>query len=380
MSSKPCVFILYNLRSGKASLQERDQLYRIAHDEIDTSRFQLCFKDALELDRNFHDTLELALDIQPEYFAVVGGDGTIQTTATQLIKLYSQELPGESLPNMLVLPSGTMNNLSTSLGMFSVTSFNLLSLMPNRRFRTKSVNTFRRFVKALNDDCLETVRVPVIKVVCDGNEEDRQYGFIFATGPVNRIINDYYARKGDLRGRSTAGTVRAITAGLLTISQLAVYAFLFNGGDRYVPMKGHMVTEDETFFNPLAVAVSTIPKLGLLALSPFYLVRGEKGLCRAGTTGHVIILTMEPRKLGAITLYKGLTGRIRDRSDAVMIETSRLLFQTEEPLPFLLDAQTEYPLPSEAGIVQMAPMRALETMEVTVGEIQVPLIQGFGKH
>jgi len=107
---------------------------------------------------------------RPEILAVAGGDGTLHKTLTSVFQEYERR-PGVPLPQILLIPIGTMNNVATSIG---ATRYDPVTLAKRVDEKLKSHQE------------LDVVHVRILKV-------NGEYGFMHGAGlPVN-FLQAYYA-------------------------------------------------------------------------------------------------------------------------------------------------------------------------------------------
>ncbi|MBD3310060.1 hypothetical protein GF351_02480 [Candidatus Woesearchaeota archaeon] len=401
LSHRPTISVFYNFRAGKASLQERDAIYAKARTGCRQAGYNLCFKDMLELDINFYQDIGNAVSMDPEHIIIVGGDGTVQTTLTQIIKEYRKKR--KDIPPLLVCPSGTMNDLATSLGMFSLLDPNLGSMIAFG-YSTKSGRILERYLQGLKEGSYDIREFPVLKVTADqggsdagterggaqeqyGSQEkhgsQEQYGFIIATGPVVKLMKIYESRilKGDFRGKSLRGQLNAVGSALTTIGIGYSAAQLLNSrcpGNLYQRTQGALEVTDEDGYqhivhDPLMTVVSTLPRLGFLKAPVFHRLIEQDSSYREGSFSHAIAVAAEPRSISAWKILKALSGRLEESEDFPMFESRSLSFELEEPMEYLIDAQFTYPV--YEGRVRQAPMRAENSLEVMVDDQRLKFIR-----
>ena len=107
---------------------------------------------------------------RPEILAVAGGDGTLHKTLTSVFQEYERR-PEVPLPQILLIPIGTMNNVATAIG---ATRYDPVTLA--RRIDEK-IKKNRAF---------DVVHVRIMKI-------NGEYGFMHGAGlPVN-FLQAYYS-------------------------------------------------------------------------------------------------------------------------------------------------------------------------------------------
>lgn len=110
----------------------------------------------------------------PGLIAICGGDGTYQKTLTALLHAYGTH----PLPVLLPLAGGTFNVLTTALGIRG----NAVSVL------TRAMATVR---VAPGDPLARMTTVPILQVAEAEGRLKTQWGFLFATGVISRIIARY---------------------------------------------------------------------------------------------------------------------------------------------------------------------------------------------
>jgi diacylglycerol kinase family enzyme len=194
------------------------------------------------------DEIEPALrdlrDAGIEALAIVGGDGTVTSSLTALLRVW----PHDDLPRVALLPGGSVNTIPRA---FSGGAF------PDR--------TLRRMLRP-GERPPEVRRTP-LRVRATGEPE--RYGFIFGNGALVRWLDLYHAQAQ--RGIAGAAAVLA-----RSLSSLAVNGRLARGlFERFaarVEIDG--VLRSERRFS--AMAAAGLPDIGL-GFRPFYLAGAEPG-------------------------------------------------------------------------------------------------------
>lgn len=126
---------------------------------------------------------------RPDILVIVGGDGTIHQTLSKLLR-EREGSPGTPLPQVLIIPVGTMNNIGAAIG---VTRHRAVKL-------AKTVAT-----KLRENHPLDVVHRNPLKI----NDE---YGFLYGSGlPVN-FLQKYYENH-ERRGPAQAINVILTTFG-----------------------------------------------------------------------------------------------------------------------------------------------------------------------
>ena len=130
---------------------------------------------------------ELSRD-RPDILVIAGGDGTVHQTLSKVL-LEHERSPAAPIPQILIIPIGTMNNLATSLGLTrhpaaKLAEFVAAKIRENRPLDVTPLNPLK-----INDE----------------------FGFLYGTGlPVN-FLQKYY------QDRKRRGPRRAIKVILATL-------------------------------------------------------------------------------------------------------------------------------------------------------------------
>jgi diacylglycerol kinase (ATP) len=117
------------------------------------------------LDKLAEEATRAALE-SPQVIGIHGGDGTLQRTLSALIAAYGNR----PLPPIAILPGGTMNVVSSSLGIRVKPETLLTELVNDARAGTAPITIHRR--------CLHV---------------GEDYGFIFGNGLLTNFLEEYYS-------------------------------------------------------------------------------------------------------------------------------------------------------------------------------------------
>lgn len=175
----------------------------------------------------------------PDVVAFIGGDGAVHQGLTRL--LLESDGKG-SLPQILVVPTGTMNGLAVALGL-----------------QRWTIEQLARRVREKLDSGLpfDTVNLAPVRV---GDE----YGFLYGSGYPSAILERYYAAPG--RGPRT---VALLSARLLAESLLASLTFGRLGRQHFELSSSIVEVYDGVGFRPSphpahsAILAGTIESVGL---------------------------------------------------------------------------------------------------------------------
>ena len=125
---------------------------------------------------------------RPDILVIAGGDGTVHETLSKVL-LEHEHSPAAPIPQILIIPIGTMNNLATTLGLTKDPAVKLAELIA---------------AKIRDKRPLDVTPLNPLKI----NDE---FGFLYGTGlPVN-FLQKYY------EDRKHRGPRRAIKVVLTTI-------------------------------------------------------------------------------------------------------------------------------------------------------------------
>ena len=119
---------------------------------------------------------QIACD-RPGLVVIVGGDGTVHLTLSQLLTKYSEDF--SELPDIVIIPTGTMNLVATSVGCNRV-------ILPPKALAQRIADQM---------DASWTFFYSQARVM----KINDQYGFIYGTGLPVHVLESYYDDSG-LRG------------------------------------------------------------------------------------------------------------------------------------------------------------------------------------
>ncbi len=226
--------------------------------------------DALdEVAERFH---ERRIDI----LCINGGDGTIHKAMTALKAVYGDT----PLPQLAILPGGTMNIIANSVGV-----------------RGKPADVLHHVVRAYHaGEPLRTTERSLMEVTTAGSES--QFGFLFGNGIIAGFLEAYY--EGGTPTPAKAAAVLAHGTASTFVNGRYVKRLLkpFSGS---LTLDGKVWTESEW----TAVAVGTVEQIGL-SFQPFRLVGANPGHMHVvGIGGSVVDLAWElPRIYRGVPLYR----------------------------------------------------------------------------
>ena len=126
---------------------------------------------------------------RPDILVIVGGDGTIHQTLSKVL-LEHESAPGTLLPQVLIIPVGTMNNIATAIGLTRHPALKLAKVVAAKIRENHPLDVTYRNPLKINDE----------------------FGFLYGAGlPVNFLQKYYEDRRK--RGRTRAIKVILSTLG-----------------------------------------------------------------------------------------------------------------------------------------------------------------------
>lgn len=133
---------------------------------------------------------------RPHILVIVGGDGTLHQTLSKVLREHEKAL-SIPLPQVLIIPVGTMNNVATAIGLTRHPAVKLAKLIAAKIREGRPLDVMHRNPLKINDD----------------------YGFLYGTGlPVNFLQKCYEHR--EQRGSTRAVNVILSALGNEIISLL----------------------------------------------------------------------------------------------------------------------------------------------------------------
>ena len=130
---------------------------------------------------------ELSHD-RPDILVIAGGDGSVHQTLSKVL-LEHEHSPDTPLPQILIIPIGTMNNLATTIGLTRHPAVKLAELLAAKIHENRPLDVTHLNPLKINDE----------------------YGFLYGTGlPVN-FLQKYYE---DPKKRGAKRAIKVILATL----------------------------------------------------------------------------------------------------------------------------------------------------------------------
>jgi diacylglycerol kinase (ATP) len=237
-----------------------------------------------------------------DLLAISGGDGTIHTTLTALIKVYGKK----QLPQVTFLRGGTLNTIAATLGIRGETEKLMSSLLiryhENKDFKEKKL----RLTK-INDE----------------------YGCIFGVGMVYRFMAEYY-KNPKLNPAIAAQTViKTITS---TIFHSKMARDIFKRFDAEVMVDG----EKWPFANYASIFSSSISQAGLnFHVFHHMLTQNEKF--------HLMGISLDAWNV-LPCLKRMHDGKPAGCSEILDAAASDVIIKLSEPMPYTIDGDMLEPL------------------------------------
>jgi len=165
---------------------------------------------------------------KPDYICIGGGDGTIHIVLSELINAF---LPG-SVPPILILKEGTMNNIARSIKLKGAGHL-LLKQLLSKINENKPVETEDRFTINIQD----------------------KYCFLFGTGIVTNFLNEVYAGK-------EKGLIRNLQVAFKSLKEAA---FNVKDGEIFrLIEQAIFIDEKKVLINPVfGILAGTVEHIGM---------------------------------------------------------------------------------------------------------------------
>ena len=251
-----------------------------------------------------------------ETLVLVGGDGTISGTLSELVRVW----PQAEWPALVVTPGGSVNTIARSLGARAAPRAALDRLLEGRAPR----ETFR----------------PLLRVRADAAASPR-CGMIFGTGFATRWLDAYYASPG----RGPASAARVVGRALLSAAagtrfarrMCEPFAAGLSVDDRPVPGRRFSV-----------VGAATVADVGL-GFRPFHLAGEDPRLF------HLLHAQAHPLRF-ALEIPGLRLGQPVPLSCLRHHSASRAALELPSPEPWMIDAEIQPPA-NRIEIDLTAPLR-----------------------
>lgn len=257
-------------RTGKVDIK--------IYSDLSSDSINICTPQNLnELNLTVKDFMKRDLDI----ICIGGGDGTIHVVLSELINIYKKK----SLPPILILKEGTMDNIARSVGL-----------------KGKGAALLRRLIKAINDG--KSIEYEIRHTMKIGDK----YCFLFGTGFVTNFLNKAYSGREKGLYRNMQVALMGVKEGLLNS----------NNGEIFSSAK------QDIFINNKQISISNVS--GILAGTVEHIGMGFSPLANSVHSENIfqiIILGISPRKI-LLNLNRLRTGE-NIKSDNYLNTLSRSL-------------------------------------------------------
>jgi len=220
------------------------------------------------------ETVKKYKSFKPDYICIGGGDGTIHFVLTELINANKSK----SLPPILILREGTMNNIAQSVKL-KLKGTKLLDRLLEKIADNEKIETDDRFTIRIND----------------------KYCFLFGTGFITNFLDKVYSGK-------EKGFYRNIQVGLMGIKDA-----LLNTADGEIfklTKQSIFIDGNEVKINPVSGMLSgTVEHIGM-GFSPLMEAVQSSGMFQTiilGLNARKILLNINKLRVGKrIKSYKYL--------------------------------------------------------------------------
>ncbi len=238
------IAVISNPNAGKGT--PRAGLGRVIGSILTTPRWHYDTATLAELDSAVSNITRR----RPEIVAIVGGDGTIHRTLTNLLREH-EHIPAEELPHILIVPTGTMNIVASSLGLT----------------RSSAIDFAKKVAAKLqsqeDDAYLNIAHANIIRV---GDE----FGFMYGSGlPVN-FLEEYY------KGGESLGPNRALKVIFSTLWDELKSLLLFRKSRNILTRPVYAKVSFPEGFNPPVAPFMT--HTGIMAASVDEVGFGARGM------------------------------------------------------------------------------------------------------
>lgn len=226
-----------------------------------------------------------------EYIAPSGGDGTLHHVISQFSKVYNK-----NIPPLLILKSGTMNNVATSIGL-----------------KGDAVSILQRAVKSLeNNTMLTIIKRNTLKI-------GSNYCFLFGNGLTADFLDRYY----------TIG--KSYTKLIHLIYRTIVEAFSNSQSDLFKGFSGTIICDGVMlpYENILGILGGTVETIGM-GFYPLYRANEKEDAF------HVIVCAMRPIDL-ALRIIKLKNGIPIYNTKYYENTIKELEIQSEKPFMYTMD-------------------------------------------
>ncbi|HSD12485.1 MAG TPA: diacylglycerol kinase family protein [Patescibacteria group bacterium] len=247
---------------------------------------------------------------RPDTIVVIGGDGTVHQTLTRIIREYQQS--GLPMPQILIIPTGTMNTVATTLGLTRHPAVRLAELI------SAKIRENRPF---------DHVHLAPLKV----NDE---YGFLYGSGIVVNFLEEYYRD----HNRGTKRAVKVILGSLLhELGCLVTFRKPKNPLMRQVHAKITLPDGNEPpvapFMTHTGIMVGAVDQIGM----------GCKGLPDARSRPGTFMLRDTALSFWGLAANLGMLWAGMPMPKTYDVNVSRLVVDYEQPTVTQIDGDIKAP-------------------------------------
>ena len=187
---------------------------------------------------------------RPDILVIVGGDGTIHQTLSKVLREHDNT-PSTPLPQVLIIPVGTMNNVATAIGLTRHPAVKLAKLIAAKIRENRPLDVMHRNPLKINDE----------------------YGFLYGTGlPVNFLQRCY-------ENRGQSGSTRAVKVILSTLGNELISVLTFKPPHQILTRPVHATITFPKEHEPPVVPFTT--HTGIMCASVDNLGLGCRGMPEA---------------------------------------------------------------------------------------------------
>jgi len=259
---------------------------------------------------------------KPKAIVINGGDGTVASVVTTLVKYWP---PETELPALGVIPSGTINILAKECASLSnkkkpsrmfLRPFNYMRNL----FTQKDQLDYLRNIISVPEDKLFYRDVDFMKIT--DNNDSCIYGFSVGTGLVVSILNEYYKAKHLKLMKIASMCTRMIGSAIFNGKYYQSFnrKYLFSINDN----------EPEDY---LAINAQTLQSIGMPKSTPFYKAQLSSGQFHALGTKFDLAKFMRY----AAAFYAG-----DEVPESLDLQTDKLVLSSEQEFAYQVNGELEF--------------------------------------
>lgn len=194
-----------------------------------------------------------------DILVIAGGDGTIHHTLTKVLREHERS-PGTPLPQILIIPIGTMNTVATTIGLTRHPAVRLAELVAAKLHENRPLDHVHLNPMRVNDE----------------------YGFLYGSGLVVNFLEKYY------EDRENRGPKRAIKVILGTLGNELLSLITFRKSKQILTRPVHAkITLPDGFAPPVAPQMT---HTGIMCASVDQIGLGCRGMPEARSRpGHFML-------------------------------------------------------------------------------------------